>query len=71
MEKELSFEDYINKLDQEVRKLENKEISLEEAVKSYTLGLELSKKCYDILKKNEDLVVKEMTDAGLKDFNEE
>ena len=44
---------------------------LEEAVKGYTEGLELSKKCYEILTKNEELVVKKMTEAGLEDFKSE
>ena len=51
-----------------MRSLENKDISLEEAVKNYTIGLELSKKCYDILNTNEQLVVQKMTESGLVDM---
>ena len=47
------------------------DISLEDAVKGYTKGLELSKKCYSILSTNEELVVKKMTESGLVDFNKE
>lgn len=66
--KELTFEDYMNELEGILRKLENKEISLEEAVKAYTNGLEVSKKCFDILNTSESLVTQKMTEAGLVDF---
>jgi exodeoxyribonuclease VII small subunit len=63
-----TFEEYMQELDQTLKALENKDISLEDAVKNYTLGLELSKKAYDILNTSEQLVVKKMTEAGLVDF---
>ncbi len=63
-----TFEEYMQELEQTLRTLENKDISLEEAVKNYTLGLELSKKAYEILNTSEQLVVKKMTEAGLTDF---
>lgn len=66
-----SFEELMNELEDTVKKLENKDISLDEAVKNYTLGLELSKKCYEILGSNEKLVVKKMTESGLEDFVKE
>jgi exodeoxyribonuclease VII small subunit len=66
-----TFEQLMNELEQTLKKLENTDISLEEAVKGYTEGLELSKKCYEILTKNEELVVKKMTEAGLEDFKSE
>lgn len=71
MEKEVSFEDLLKNLEDTVKKLEDKNISLEDAVSNYTLGLELSKKCYDILNKNEELVVKKMTESGIEDFEKE
>ncbi len=58
----------MKRLEEVVRSLENKDISLEEAVKNYTIGLELSKKCYDILNTNEQLVVQKMTESGLVDM---
>ena len=70
-DKELTFEELLKELDQTVRTLENREISLDDAVKGYTKGLELSKKCYDILEKNEKLVALKMTEDGLKEFKEE
>lgn len=66
-----SFEELISELDTILRRLDSKEITLEEAVKGYTNGLEISKKCYDILSTNEALVVQKMTDAGLVDFKKE
>ncbi len=64
-----TFEENLKRLEEVVRSLENKDISLEEAVKNYTIGLELSKKCYDILNTNEQLVVQKMTESGLVDFS--
>jgi len=69
--KELSFEEYLTELEKILRDLENKDISLDEAVKGYTKGVELSKKCYEILDENTKLVTSKMTDNGLVEFNEE
>ena len=66
-----TFEEYMNELDLILKTLENKDISLEEAVKNYTNGLELSKKCYEILSTNEALVVQKMTEAGLVSFKKD
>lgn len=66
-----TFEEYMQELDSLLKDLDNKEISLDDAVKCYTKGLELSKKCYDILNQNEQLVVKKMTESGLVDFKQE
>ena len=66
-----SFEDLMQELEAILKTLDDKDISLEEAVKGYTEGLELSKKCYEILTSNEELVVKKMTEAGLEDFKRE
>ncbi len=63
-----SFETYLKELEAVVKTLEDKTISLEAAVANYTAGLELSKKCYDILNQNEQLVVQKMTESGLVDF---
>lgn len=69
--KDKSFEEYLNELEVILRGLEDKNISLEDAVKGYTTGLELSKKCYEILSTNEQLVVQKMTEAGLVDFKKD
>lgn len=63
-----TFEELMNELEETLKKLDNKEISLEEAVKAYTNGLEVSKKCFEILDSNEKLIVQKMTDAGLVEF---
>ena len=52
---ELTFEQALEKLENVVKKLENKDISLDEAVKLYNEGLSLSKVCYDLLKNQNDL----------------
>ena len=66
---EKSFEELISDFENVIRNLENKNISLDDSVKNYTLGIELSKKCYDILDKNEKLVTLKMTENGLENFD--
>ena len=66
-----SFEEYLSMLNEVVKNLENRDISLEDAVKNYTKGVELSKICYDILDKNEKLVAEQMTKNGLEPFKQE
>ena len=66
---EKSFEELISDFENVIRNLENKNISLDDAVKNYNLGIELSKKCYDILDKNEKLVTLKMTENGLENFD--
>lgn len=53
----MDFEESLKKLEELVKDLENKDIKLEDAIKKYKEALELSKVCYDTLKKAE-LVVK-------------
>lgn len=69
--KDKSFEQLMTELEETVKKLENREISLDDAIKAYSNGLELSKQCYDILDKNQKLVKSKMTEQGLEDFDEE
>jgi len=59
MEKK-TFEELLKELEQVVKDLENKDIFLDEAVKKYQRGLELSKLCYQMLEEAEKLVVKDM-----------
>lgn len=54
-----SFEQLINELETVVKELENKDISLDDAVKKYKLGLELTVKCHQMLKDAEEVIVKE------------
>ncbi len=57
-----TFEQLLKDLESVVRDLENKDIPLDEAVKKYQLGLELSKACYTMLEDAEKLVTKEIED---------
>lgn len=66
-----SFEDLMKELETVVENLENRDIPLDTAVKEYTKGLELSKKCYEILEKNQKLVSEKMTEQGLVAFSDE
>lgn len=67
---EKSFEQLIVELEQVIRNLENREIALDDAVSNYTKGVELSKKCFELLNKNEKLVVEKMTENGLTKFED-
>jgi exodeoxyribonuclease VII small subunit len=69
--KEKSFEQLMKELEETVTKLESRDITLDDAVKAYSRGLELSKTCYSILEKNQKLVTEKMTSEGLVEFNEE
>ena len=61
MEKK-SFEDTLKALEQVVKDLEQKDLPLDEAVKKYQMGLELSKACYQMLEDAQALIIKEMKD---------
>lgn len=54
-----TFEELMAELEQVVKELENKDISLDDAVKKYQLGLELTKKSHQMLKDAEAVIVKE------------
>ena len=53
-----SFESMLEVLESVVKKLESKEIALEDAVKEYKKGLELAKACYVMLENAEKVLVK-------------
>ncbi len=55
-----SFESLLKELEQVVKDLENKDITLDESVKKYQRGIELSKQCYEMLENAEKLIVKEI-----------
>ncbi len=61
-----TFEEALTKLEEVVKRLENKDVSLDDAVKLYNEGLELSKVCYELLKESEKLVVETMAEASIK-----
>lgn len=68
---EMTFEECMVALEAILKDLERQDISLEDSVKAYTKGLELSKKCNEILSTNEKLVIQKMTESGLVDFSQE
>lgn len=70
MAKKESFEDNLKQLEVIVNKLESRDIPLEEAIEAYKKGLDLSKKCYEIFKATEDLIVKKV-EEDIVDFNQE
>jgi len=59
-----TFEELMKELEEVVKSLENKDISLDEAVKKYKLGLELTKTCHDMLKNAEEVIVKEVKETN-------
>ena len=54
-----NFEELLKELESVVKNLENKDISLDDAVKKYQKGLDLSKECYKLLQEAEEVIVKE------------
>ena len=69
--KELSFEECLKELEEVVAKLESKDISLDDAVKYYQKGLELSKRCYEIFNQTQEIIVKKVEGSTITDFNQE
>ena len=69
--KELSFEECLKELEEVVNKLESKDISLDDAVKYYQKGLELSKRCYEIFNQTQEVIVKKVEGSIITDFNQE
>ena len=69
--KELSFEECLKELEEIVTKLESKDISLDDAVKYYQKGLELSKRCYDIFNQTQEIIVKKVEGSSITEFKAE
>ena len=69
--KELSFEECLKELESIVAKLESKDISLSDAVSNYQKGLELSKRCYEIFNKTQEVIVKKVEGNNISEFNAE
>lgn len=59
-EEKKTFEQSIEELEQVVKDLESKDISLDDAVKKYQLGLDLAKQCHTMLEEAESVIVKEV-----------
>lgn len=69
MTEKLSFEDAMAELERIVRRLEEGDIPLEEALTIYKQGMEYSKLCHDKLKIAETQLTKVLTDDGEEDFH--
>lgn len=52
------FEDLLNELNEIVKELESGTLSLEDSIKKYEKGIELSKKCKDKLISANEIIVK-------------
>lgn len=57
MKEKKSFEVLLKELEEVVKKLEDKDIELDDAIKYYKLGLELSKELHEYLESAKQVVV--------------
>ena len=64
-----SFEELISELEEIVKNLESNKLSLEESVKEYQKGIEISLECKKRLDEAKSVVVTKMTETGEKEFN--
>jgi exodeoxyribonuclease VII small subunit len=71
----LSFEALFSELEATVAKLEAGDLSLDESLALFQRGMELSKRCTELLEKAElrirELVPQANGEAGIEDFEEE
>lgn len=65
---ELKFEDAMKKLEEIANELENNDLSLEESVKKFEEGMNLSKQCKDSLDKAEKQITI-LIDGQEKEFD--
>ena len=63
---EISFEDYLKKLERIVQQLEEGELTLDESVKLYEEGMSISKLCLEKLNKAKQKVEKLIIENGDK-----
>lgn len=71
-EKKVKFEDKLNELEGIVKKLENGDVDLDEAIAEYTKAMNLAKDCSDTLKNSEEKVNKILKENGaLENFEAE
>ena len=71
---DIPFEEYLKKLEKIVQKLEESELTLDESVKAYEEGMNVSKICLEKLnetkKKIEQLVIDDENKYSTKPFSE-
>ncbi|MBR2677972.1 MAG: exodeoxyribonuclease VII small subunit [Bacilli bacterium] len=63
-EKELSFEESIEKLEEIVKKLEVGDVPLDDAIDEFNKAMKLAKSCDEKLKKAEESITKLVKDNG-------
>lgn len=67
--KELSFEENLEKLEEIVKKLENGDVPLDDAIKEFNEAVVLAKKCDEKLKSAEEAITKIVNnDDSVDDF---
>ena len=74
MSKEISFEENIEKLEKIVAELEKGELNLDDSMKRFEEGIEISKKCNEILENAEKkitILLKYGEDIQETDFKQE
>ena len=64
MEKEKSFEEQLNELENIINELENGDVNLDDAINKYTKAMQIAKACSDKLKKAEEQINKIVTENG-------
>ena len=71
-EKELTFEESLEKLENIVKKLESGEVPLDDAINEFNKAMKLAKSCDEKLKSAEEAITKIVADDGsLSNFNVE
>lgn len=69
MGQEKSFEQCLKELEEVIKKLESKDITLDESVQAYQEGLILSQLCNQMFKEKETLIVKKIEGTKEEDFS--
>lgn len=71
-EKELTFEENLEQLEEIVKKLESGSVPLDNAIEEFTKAMNLAKKCDESLKNAEDAITKLVNATGnIEDFQVE
>ena len=71
-EKELTFEESLEKLESIVKKLESGEVPLDDAINEFNTAMKLAKSCDEKLKSAEEAITKIVNpDGSLSDFKVE
>lgn len=71
-EKELTFEENLEQLEEIVKKLESGSVPLDNAIEEFTKAMTLAKKCDESLKNAEEAITKLVNSTGnIEDFQVE